>query len=75
MAVFVEVKVDEDLGVPRVTRVVSAIAAGRILNSKTARGQILGGVVMGLGMALHEEGMIDHRSGRTRLESASAISR
>ncbi|MEF0942417.1 xanthine dehydrogenase family protein molybdopterin-binding subunit [Rhizobium sp. BR 362] len=63
-AVFVEVKVDEELAVPRVTRVVSAIAAGRILNPKTARSQILGGVVMGLGMALHEEGMIDHRSGR-----------
>jgi xanthine dehydrogenase YagR molybdenum-binding subunit len=63
-AVFVEVKVDEELGVVRVTRVVSAIAAGRILNPKTARSQILGGVVMGIGMALHEEGMIDHRNGR-----------
>lgn len=63
-AVFVEVKIDEDLGVLRVTRVVSAIAAGRILNPKTARSQILGGVVMGLGMALHEEGMVDHRLGR-----------
>lgn len=63
-AVFVEVKVDEDLCIPRVTRVVSAIAGGRILNPKTARSQILGGVVMGIGMALHEEGMIDHRTGR-----------
>lgn len=63
-AVFVEVKVDEELGIPRVTRVVSAIGAGRILNPKTARSQILGGVVMGIGMALHEEGMIDHRTGR-----------
>lgn len=63
-AVFVEVRVDEELGVVRVTRVVSAIAAGRILNPKTARSQILGGVVMGIGMALHEEGMIDHRTGR-----------
>lgn len=63
-AVFVEVKIDEELGVLRVTRVVSAIAAGRILNPKTARSQILGGVVMGLGGALHEEGMIDHRMGR-----------
>ncbi|HEX2146913.1 MAG TPA: xanthine dehydrogenase family protein molybdopterin-binding subunit [Pseudorhizobium sp.] len=62
-AVFVEVKIDAELGVPRVTRVVSAIDAGRIINPKTARSQILGGVVMGLGMALHEEGMIDHRSG------------
>ncbi|MDO1581541.1 xanthine dehydrogenase family protein molybdopterin-binding subunit [Rhizobium oryzicola] len=63
-AAFVEVKVDEELGVIRVTRVVSAIAAGRILNPKTARSQILGGVVMGIGMALHEEGMFDHRTGR-----------
>ncbi|OLP62076.1 aldehyde oxidase [Xaviernesmea oryzae] len=63
-AVFVEVRVDEELGLARVTRVVSAVAAGRILNPKTARSQILGGVVMGLGMALHEESMIDHRSGR-----------
>nr|CAD6608710.1 xanthine dehydrogenase family protein molybdopterin-binding subunit [Rhizobium sp. TCK] len=63
-AVFVEVRIDAELGVPRVTRVVSAIDAGRIINPKTARSQILGGVVMGLGMALHEEGMIDHRTGR-----------
>ncbi|WP_312367116.1 xanthine dehydrogenase family protein molybdopterin-binding subunit [Ensifer sp.] len=63
-AIFVEVKVDSELGVIRVTRVVSAVAAGRILNPKTARSQILGGIVMGLGMALHEEGMIDHRTGR-----------
>ncbi|HSU21934.1 MAG TPA: xanthine dehydrogenase family protein molybdopterin-binding subunit [Variovorax sp.] len=63
-AIFVEVKVDEDLGVVRVTRVVCAVAAGRIINPKTARSQILGGVVMGIGMALHEEGMTDHRLGR-----------
>ena len=44
-AVFAEVKVDEELGVIRVTRIVSAVAAGRILNTKTARSQILGGVV------------------------------
>lgn len=61
---FVEVHVDEELGVIRVTKVVVAVAAGRILNPKTARSQILGGVVMGLGMALHEEGMFDHRTGR-----------
>ncbi len=43
-AVFAEVKVDEQLGVIRVTRVVSAIAAGRILNTKTAHSQIMGSV-------------------------------
>jgi uncharacterized protein YndB with AHSA1/START domain len=63
-AVFAEVRVDEQLGVVRVTRVVEAVAAGRILNPKTARGQILGSVVMGIGMALHEETLVDHRFGR-----------
>jgi xanthine dehydrogenase YagR molybdenum-binding subunit len=63
-AVFVEVKVDDELGQVRVTRVVSAIAAGRILNPKTARSQIIGGVVFGLGMALEEESMLDHTLGR-----------
>jgi xanthine dehydrogenase YagR molybdenum-binding subunit len=61
---FVEVKVDEQLGIVRVSRAVSAIAAGRILNTKTAASQILGGVVWGIGMALHEETQIDHRFGR-----------
>jgi xanthine dehydrogenase YagR molybdenum-binding subunit len=63
-AVFAEVKVDEQLGVIRVTRIVSAVAAGRILNRKTASSQILGGVVWGIGMALHEETLIDHKLGR-----------
>ena len=63
-AIFVEVKIDEELGQVRCTRVVSAIAAGKILNPKTARSQILGGVVMGIGSALHEESMLDHRIGR-----------
>jgi len=63
-AIFAEVKVDEELGVIRVTRVVNAVAAGRILNAKTARSQIMGGVVWGIGMALHEETLLDHRFGR-----------
>ncbi|HYR29360.1 MAG TPA: molybdopterin cofactor-binding domain-containing protein, partial [Thermoanaerobaculia bacterium] len=63
-AVFAEVRVDEELGVVRVTRVVTAIAAGRILNPKTARSQILGGVVMGISKVLHEEGLFDHRVGK-----------
>jgi xanthine dehydrogenase YagR molybdenum-binding subunit len=63
-AIFAEVRIDEQLGVIRVTRVVSAVAAGRILNTKTASSQILGGVVWGIGMALHEETLIDHRFGR-----------
>jgi len=63
-AIFAEVKVDEQLGVVRVMRVVSAVAAGRILNTKTASSQVLGGVVWGIGMALHEETLIDHKFGR-----------
>jgi xanthine dehydrogenase YagR molybdenum-binding subunit len=64
VATFAEVKVDEQLGVIRVMRVVSAVAAGRILNTKTASSQVLGSVVWGIGMALHEETLIDHRVGR-----------
>jgi xanthine dehydrogenase YagR molybdenum-binding subunit len=64
VAHFIEVKVDEQLGVIRVTRAVSAVAAGRILNTKTGGSQILGSVVWGIGMALHEEALIDQRYGR-----------
>jgi xanthine dehydrogenase YagR molybdenum-binding subunit len=63
-AVFCEVRVDESLGTVRVTRVVSAIAAGRILSATTARSQIVGGVVWGIGQALHEETHADHALGR-----------
>ncbi|HEY4140461.1 MAG TPA: xanthine dehydrogenase family protein molybdopterin-binding subunit [Pseudolabrys sp.] len=63
-AVFAEVKVDEQIGVIRVTRVVSAVAAGRILNTKTSSSQIMGSVVWGIGMALHEETHIDKKFGR-----------
>jgi xanthine dehydrogenase YagR molybdenum-binding subunit len=63
-AIFAEVKVDEQLGIVRVMRIVSAVAAGRILNTKTASSQIMGGVVWGIGMALHEETLIDHNFGR-----------
>src|SRR6185437_14993206 len=63
-AVFAEVRVDEELGIVRIPKIVCAAAAGRILNPKTARSQILGGVVMGIGMALHEEALTDHRIGR-----------
>jgi xanthine dehydrogenase YagR molybdenum-binding subunit len=63
-AIFAEVKVDAELGVVRVTRVVNAVAAGRILNPKVAGSQILGAVVGGIGMALHEETLADHRFGR-----------
>ena len=63
-AVFVEVRVDEDFGTVRVTRVVSAVAAGRIISQRTARSQIYGGIVWGISQALHEESHVDHRLGR-----------
>jgi xanthine dehydrogenase YagR molybdenum-binding subunit len=60
---FVEVHVDPDLATIRVARVVSAIDGGRILNPKTARSQIIGGMAMGIGMALLEDVAAD-RTGR-----------
>jgi len=63
-AVFVEVKVDADLGNVAVSKVVVAVAAGRILNPKTARSQVLGGVVWGISMAMEEESVMDKQYGR-----------
>lgn len=63
-AAFVEVEVDEDFGLVKVTRAVTAVAAGRIINPKTARSQILGGMVWGISKALREETLVDHRYGR-----------
>ena len=63
-AVFAEVRVDEDLGSVTVSRIVSAVAGGRVLNPKTARSQIVGAIVGGIGMALQEESVLDHAVGR-----------
>ena len=63
-AQFVEVKVDEALGIIKVTRVVEATAVGKIMNPKTSHSQEMGGVVWGIGMALQEVTEIDHRYGR-----------
>ncbi|WP_375444689.1 xanthine dehydrogenase family protein molybdopterin-binding subunit [uncultured Fibrella sp.] len=63
-AVFVEVRVDEALGEVRVSRMLATIAAGKIVNEKTARSQILGGMVWGVSMALHEYAARDQRTGR-----------
>ncbi len=61
---FVEVRVDPDFGTVRVARVVSAFAAGRIINPKTAGSQAIGGIVGGLGMALMEDTVRDLRNAR-----------
>jgi xanthine dehydrogenase YagR molybdenum-binding subunit len=56
---FVEVRIDEDLGLLRIARLVTAVDGGRILNEKTARSQITGATVMGIGMTMHEETVFD----------------
>jgi CO/xanthine dehydrogenase Mo-binding subunit len=61
---FAEVRIDEELGLLRVTRLVSAIDAGRILNEKLARSQIIGATVMGIGMTMLEETIIEPGNGR-----------
>ena len=63
-AVFAEVKVDPDLCQIRVTRMVGAFAAGRIINPKLVCSQLFGGMIWGLSFALHEEAVVDRRSGR-----------
>jgi xanthine dehydrogenase YagR molybdenum-binding subunit len=63
-AVFAEVKVDPDLGQIRVTRVVGAFAAGRVINPHMVRSQLLGGMIWGVSFALHEQAVMDRRSGR-----------
>jgi xanthine dehydrogenase YagR molybdenum-binding subunit len=63
-AVFAEVKVDPDLGQIRATRLVGAFAAGRIINPRLARSQLNGGMIWGVSFALHEQAVMDLRSGR-----------
>jgi len=63
-AVFVEVEVDQELGIIEVKRAITAVAAGKIINPKTAESQILGGMVWGISKALHEETILDHRFGK-----------
>ena len=62
-AQFAEVRVDVDTGEIRVPRMLGVFAAGRIVNGRTARSQLVGGMTMGLSMALHEEGVMDGQFG------------
>jgi xanthine dehydrogenase YagR molybdenum-binding subunit len=62
--VFAEALVDPDLGQVRVKRLVGAFAAGSIVNPRLVRSQYYGGMIWGLSFALHEEALMDHRSGR-----------
>jgi xanthine dehydrogenase YagR molybdenum-binding subunit len=63
-AVFAEVRVDERIPIPRVSRIVGVYDAGRIINPKTARSQMIGGLTWGIGQALLEHSAMDHRLGR-----------
>jgi xanthine dehydrogenase YagR molybdenum-binding subunit len=63
-AQFAEVRVDPDLGMVRLARLVGAFDTGRVMNAKTARSQLLGGMVFGVGMALLEETRVDGDTGR-----------
>ena len=61
---FAEVRVNPRRNQVKVTRMVGAFDVGRILNKKTARSQIYGGIIFGIGMALMEETLLDPHSGR-----------
>jgi xanthine dehydrogenase YagR molybdenum-binding subunit len=62
-AVFAEVRVDAELGEVRVNRLTAAFAAGRILNPLLARSQYVGGLIAGIGLALHEQTSMDQHTG------------
>jgi len=63
-AVFIEVRVDESLGTVRIARALGTYGVGRVLNPKTARNQLMGGITFGIGMALMEHTITDRRNGR-----------
>jgi xanthine dehydrogenase YagR molybdenum-binding subunit len=63
-AQFCEVRVDPDLGTVRVARWVGSFALGKVLNAKTLRSQLQGGIVWGIGMALEEATILDSRYAR-----------
>jgi len=63
-AVFAEVAVDPELGTVKVRRIVAVYDVGKVLNEKTARSQFMGGIVWGISLALHENTLVDARTGR-----------
>ncbi len=60
---YAEVAVDADTGEVRLRRMLGVFDAGRILNAKTARSQLIGGMIWGVGSALHEHSEVDTRFG------------
>ena len=63
-AVFAEVRLDEMLLIPRVSRLVGVYSSGRIMNPKTAKSQMIGGMAWGVGQALLEASEMDRALGR-----------
>src|SRR5262245_22952462 len=72
-AVMTEVAVDEALGLVRLRRAVGGYSAGRIVNLRTARSQMIGGIVWGYGQAVLEESPIDERYGRYLSKNLSGV--
>jgi xanthine dehydrogenase YagR molybdenum-binding subunit len=64
-AQFAEVRINADTGEIRVSRMLGVFSVGRVINPVTARSQFIGGMTMGIGMALHEHGVMDPRFGTT----------
>jgi xanthine dehydrogenase YagR molybdenum-binding subunit len=63
-AVFAEVSVDESLGMPRVRRIHGVYDVGTLFNQKLGKSQLIGGIVWGVALALHEESHLDPQAGR-----------
>jgi xanthine dehydrogenase YagR molybdenum-binding subunit len=63
-AVFAEVAVDPELGTVKVRRIVAVYDVGKVLNEQTGRSQFIGGIIWGISLALHENTLVDARTGR-----------
>jgi xanthine dehydrogenase YagR molybdenum-binding subunit len=61
---FCQVRVDPDTAEVRVSRWLGMFDVGTVINARTAASQLRGGIIMGIGMALSEQTLIDHRNGR-----------
>jgi xanthine dehydrogenase YagR molybdenum-binding subunit len=72
-ALFVEMEVDEALGLARMRRCVAGYSAGRIVNPLTARSQMIGGIIWGYGRAMLEESALDARYGRYLSKNLSGV--
>ncbi|WP_419913926.1 xanthine dehydrogenase family protein molybdopterin-binding subunit [Hoeflea sp.] len=72
-AIFVEVEVNEELGIARMRRAVGCYSAGRILNPATARSQMIGGIIWGYGRAMLENSAMDPAYGRYLSKNLSGV--